>query len=480
MIKLFRQLCLAALVWSFVPMSGAFGQQDGDSEQTLQPLKPGDTMPDIPLGKVLNNKMGKTRFSDLKGKLVILDFWNSYCGSCIEGFPKMQHLQRLFADQIQIILVNPLEDEDQLERRFKTNPKLRNRLPDLPSIVGAKEFEQLFPSSSGSGYHVYIDSKGKILAKTNYLSTYPEKIAAILAGKEVNFLTLGDIYVDQTPTTLSELNLKEKNSAIGYHSLITKFNEAYGPGGGSILNKRDSIAGTIRNTFINKSGLSLFYRAVEHQLSESKSQLLFGPYSSWMNFVQIKGADSSRLDDSFSKMTYMYPERPEHLDPFETPIKAWRTDTGYAKANYCYEQILPIGTPESRQDQYMLEDLNRYFGNRFGIEGAVENVRVKGYVLRRMAENKPKITNRPKNLKEKSYDLALKDLLSSAAVAFRDHYLWDETEGGANEPVAISWSNDIDKVGFEELRDKLVTVGFALQPVEREIPMLVIRETKNL
>src|SRR5688572_7574854 len=62
-------------------------------------LQVGNKMPDIPLGVVINNKTGKTRFSEFKGKLLILDFWDTYCSSCIEGFPKMVQLQKEFGDK---------------------------------------------------------------------------------------------------------------------------------------------------------------------------------------------------------------------------------------------------------------------------------------------------------------------------------------------------------------------------------------------
>ena len=53
-------------------------------------LQEGDVMPDIPLGAIINNATGKKRFSDFRGKLVILDLWYTYFSSCISSFPKME------------------------------------------------------------------------------------------------------------------------------------------------------------------------------------------------------------------------------------------------------------------------------------------------------------------------------------------------------------------------------------------------------
>ena len=32
--------------------------------------------------------------SDLKGEIVVLNFWASYCGSCVEELPSLDHLQQ--------------------------------------------------------------------------------------------------------------------------------------------------------------------------------------------------------------------------------------------------------------------------------------------------------------------------------------------------------------------------------------------------
>ena len=98
-------------------------------------LRVGDSFPDIPLGKVLNNKTNKVRFSDFNNKLVILDFWNTHCSSCIAAFPKMEELQRHFGNKIQIILVNPIETEDQIQVVRLRGNRENFIMPDLPCIV---------------------------------------------------------------------------------------------------------------------------------------------------------------------------------------------------------------------------------------------------------------------------------------------------------------------------------------------------------
>ena len=75
-----------------------FAQEDGQlkikdegfNKHEIKPLKIGDKVPDIEFKNIINYKSKTARLSDFKGKLVILDFWGTWCTSCIAAFPKME------------------------------------------------------------------------------------------------------------------------------------------------------------------------------------------------------------------------------------------------------------------------------------------------------------------------------------------------------------------------------------------------------
>jgi thiol-disulfide isomerase/thioredoxin len=58
----------------------------------------------------LKNLAGKTvRLSEMKGKVVILDFWASWCGPCKESFPAMQELVNNYAskkDEVEFLFID--------------------------------------------------------------------------------------------------------------------------------------------------------------------------------------------------------------------------------------------------------------------------------------------------------------------------------------------------------------------------------------
>ncbi len=64
---------------------------------------PNFTLPD------LNGK--KVSLSDFRGKWVVLDFWGSWCGWCIKGFPALKKAYEQYGDKIQIIGIDCNETE---------------------------------------------------------------------------------------------------------------------------------------------------------------------------------------------------------------------------------------------------------------------------------------------------------------------------------------------------------------------------------
>lgn len=142
-------------------------------------LSIGDSLPDLVFHQVYNHKADTLRLSDLRGKLVILDFWNPRCLPCLKAFPKIDSLQREYGDRIQILAVSETGYRETSEL-FATRSGLHR--PAVPFITGDTVLANLFPHI-GDPYHVWIDSNRQVmhLASGAYLTR--EKLDFALAGQ---------------------------------------------------------------------------------------------------------------------------------------------------------------------------------------------------------------------------------------------------------------------------------------------------------
>ena len=172
------KLCLLALLW---PALNCFAQ----SPPSIRPLKVGDTLPHITLTNVFNYPVSKIQLSDLKGKLIILDFWATWCGSCIAMFPAIDSLQQQFRQQLQIIMVNSVsgtgDSKDKVMAFFKTWNAKHHTSFQTAYAIGDTLAKKLFPHTFLPHY-VWIGKKGQVLAITSSEQLTKENILLLLNG----------------------------------------------------------------------------------------------------------------------------------------------------------------------------------------------------------------------------------------------------------------------------------------------------------
>jgi cytochrome c biogenesis protein CcmG/thiol:disulfide interchange protein DsbE len=59
---------------------------------------------------------------NLQGKVVLLDFWASWCGPCRQSFPWMSELQRRYGSDLVVLAVNVDQDRALAEQFLKATP----------------------------------------------------------------------------------------------------------------------------------------------------------------------------------------------------------------------------------------------------------------------------------------------------------------------------------------------------------------------
>ena len=92
-----------------------------------------------------------------KGHVVVLDFWASWCGPCMESMPMVDEVVRSFADkQVELVTVNMEEQADRIKSTLDRQKWKVAVVLDLDGVAAAKYAVTSIPQT------VVIDREGKV------------------------------------------------------------------------------------------------------------------------------------------------------------------------------------------------------------------------------------------------------------------------------------------------------------------------------
>lgn len=151
--------------------------------QEYSNLGVGDQVPDYTFTNLINYPTNTAKVSDFKGKLLILDFWSTSCVSCIASWPKLIKLQENFKNKIQIILVNPTQNEERVRSVFAKRKKLAGVDVTLPTICGDTILSKQMFQHSSVPHVVWIDVNGVVRSISFGQTLNETNIKAFLSGK---------------------------------------------------------------------------------------------------------------------------------------------------------------------------------------------------------------------------------------------------------------------------------------------------------
>lgn len=150
--KILKKAAIFAIVLALFAVLAAGCSKNDDSE-VYEALSEGDTAPDFTAETIGG---GSFKLSDQSDKVVILNFWATWCKPCVGEMPAFQRLYEEYGDSLAVITVNCMEDKESVDKFASDNGYTFPIAYDEEGGICMK-----YPSD-GIPYTVIIGKDGKI------------------------------------------------------------------------------------------------------------------------------------------------------------------------------------------------------------------------------------------------------------------------------------------------------------------------------
>lgn len=104
--------------------------------------------------------------ADLKGKVVLMDFWETWCGPCLQSFPTIERLVKEYPNDFAVLAITPgFSDTPEMVKEFKAqNPYPFQFVMDT-GLASKLNIE-------GIPFKIFISSEGQYLKTV--MGRYPD------------------------------------------------------------------------------------------------------------------------------------------------------------------------------------------------------------------------------------------------------------------------------------------------------------------
>ncbi|OQP64113.1 hypothetical protein A3860_22160 [Niastella vici] len=386
--------------------------------------------PEFSFDTLLNYNKEKLALSDLKGKVVIIDFWGTFCIPCINAIPKMEQLQKKFGDSLQVLMV--ATDGFQKAKQFYETRQKANKPMYLPCAINRK-FVKYF-QLNGVPTYVWIDEKGFIKAITDQSQITEQNIGDFIRGKPVQLRQMVKEvrrdYKKSLVATASEMD----SSSVLYNSSLTKYLSGFTSTYTPLTRGRTKVS-------VTNLSIPLLYR------------IAFGDTANSIEYNR----------------TVIESAHPEKLScPKSESFEAWRIDN-----TFCYELMVP---KEKQKDilKIMQGELKKMFGYNAFQELRTQKCLVltadKDFHFWASKTVIPKVIFSTGGITVTNYPFA--QFAGMIQHYIPDKIIFDETGITGNIDIALQAEmNDVDSV-----MEALKKFGLHLHWEDRQVQMLVIKD----
>ncbi|UYQ94408.1 redoxin family protein [Chitinophaga horti] len=421
-------------------------------------LKLGDIVPDLVLNHRLTDKTVE-KLSQTRGKILLIDFWATWCSPCIDAMPKMIKLVEVHSNDLDVIMVTNQSPE--------VVEAFRKRRPDLDFskvqlVAGDSVLNRWFPSH-GIPHVAWIGRDGKLLATTGSDQVMSPFVEDAIAGRR---LTLKQTryradYNVHFPLPIDTGDVKVRSTLLkgfygrpstGYSFPISLAFDLYTP-----VQRIAAINFPVVPLFIiAANGWRVVPTNLNWAVLEMKNK------ASYVD--EMKAGADMKTGGQVALSTSL-------VERYENRI-------------FGYELVLPEQVSQEVGYGYMLQDLNR----AFNVYGVVEKRSVPAFVIKVIKPEKIKKGqgegNQPEflNAKKAGNFGTIRNVKMDYLVAFLNRFntekpLVDQT--GINQALSIELEISTDRFSIAELKKALELQGMTIEEKEAVIPIVVIRDKEG-
>jgi Thiol-disulfide isomerase and thioredoxins len=180
--------------------------------------------PDAAPAFQLNDLDGKpVSLAEAKGKVVLLNFWATWCGPCRAEIPDLVDLQKRYAGKLEIIALATQEDDSDQVRRFVLRSGINYRV-----AMASDDVVREYGGVAALPTSFVIDAQGRVVQKhigLNDPSLYERELKAMLGmsqdAKVEYFDDNGQVFLKNAERAtelpgvdLSKLTVEQKSAAL--------------------------------------------------------------------------------------------------------------------------------------------------------------------------------------------------------------------------------------------------------------------------